>query len=359
MSSRISLITVVLSAVLGLISAGCRSLDGSAPETNFRRTGARSLPSAQRLLPVQHDAAGRLQQAVGHYKHGNLTKAKELVRSAQRIDPYLASSYDTEARIALDLNDRDGYVASLRAMLAAEPQSASRQNATGLRLMQVGERDAGLAALRKAVALQPSHPVYARDLAGAYVASGRLTAAEAALAESHRLNPDDETLPAALARLHESTANWPAAVAAYQQLLREHPNSPRWRTQLARCLYRMGDHEAAHRAFVAYIPQAMEAVSLAEYVEYADACMQTGDFASADEVLEQIAEIHADRFKELELLRALCALRQGDTARAEMLLDTALVRWPSDKTLREVRRRIQPVQSAKWIPHRSWRPVGH
>ncbi|MCC7421448.1 MAG: hypothetical protein IT428_14280 [Planctomycetaceae bacterium] len=173
--------------------------------------------------------------------------------------------------------------------------------------------------------------------AGNLISRGEPENARAILLIAARQRPVDPALCVALARINESLKNWKEAADWYaaaddQPRAANAPGMlPQWERQRARCLYRDGDCTTACALWAASIAVKDRAVSLAELVEYADACLQTDDQDTAQLLLDQASARTSGRIRELELLRATCALRRGDVAAAQRVATAALDEWPHEE----------------------------
>lgn len=284
-------------------------------------------------------ASGKAQElivrAVEQYAAGKLKAALAAVREARHADPRQTVTLQMEAQICLDVGDRQGYLEALRGVVLASPQSARLNNAVGRLLVQAGEFEEGVAALKKAVSLSPHAPEHALELAAAYFGQGQADNAANVLSEALERTPHDTSLPIALARLHESSGNWKSAARYYEMVMEWDPANPRWQRQLARSLYQLGEYERACRHFAGSFAFEDTQISLAEYIQYGDACLRIGQAVQAQQAFDEVARRSPYRLKEIEVLRGFCALNQGDTTRAKGILNTALTYWPEDGTLRE------------------------
>ncbi len=312
-------------------------LRGQAPERD-ERSGEH---------PTNERAQALIQHALEQYGSGELDAALEAVRAARRADPHLAVTLQMEAQICLDRGDREGYLRSLRAVVLANPQSARLHNVVGRMLVQAGIFEEGVAALKQAIVLSPHSPEYARDLAAAYFSHQQTDAAAEVLVQAIEQTPHDKSLPIALARLHESSENWESAAFYYEMALKNDPENLIWHRQLARSLYQLGEYERATQHFADCFAHDGSVFSLAEHIEYGDACLRIGEFAQAQHVFDKVARRSQYRLKEVELLRGFCALNQGHATHAKGILNTALFYWPEDETLREVLSLCDVALSAK------------
>lgn len=184
----------------------------------------------------------------------------------------------------------------------------------------------------------PASPAEAamRD-AGDLISRGQPENARMILLIAARRRPVDPALCIALARINESLKNWKEAADWYaaaddQPRASNAPGMlPQWERQRARCLYRHGDCTTACALWAASIAVKDRTVSLAELVEYADACLQVDDRETAQLLLDQASSRTSGRIRELELLRATCAMRRGDTAAAQAVATAALDEWPHEE----------------------------
>lgn len=173
--------------------------------------------------------------------------------------------------------------------------------------------------------------------AGDLIHRGQPENARMILRIAARQQPVDPALCIALARINESLKNWKEAADWYtaaddQPRAANAPGMlPQWERQRARCLYRHGDCTTACALWAASLAVKDRTVSLAELVEYADACLQVDDSETAQRLLDQASSRTSGRIRELELLRATCALRRGDSAAAQAVATAALVEWPHEE----------------------------
>jgi tetratricopeptide (TPR) repeat protein len=328
----------IMLVALALCISGCGLLDRSREEevTRFVTRGQQPLnATTQRQTD---DAQKLVQRASRLYSQGRLRDAQAALRSARQANPSLTTTFELDARIALDLGDMVAYRAALQETLNAHPESAVLQNTVGKRLVENGLWEQGVKALNKAYELAPRNAKFARDLAAACLDMSDTVTADTAtagrvLTQAMRRNPHDTTLPAALARFHESSENWQDAARYYGVALKADPHNLTWRRQLARCLYKLGDYADACDVYSACIESDSSSVSLSEYAEFADACLRIGDVQRAQMVYDRISRYSPVRSREVELLRVICAVRRNDLPRARSILRDALVLWPADKDL--------------------------
>jgi tetratricopeptide (TPR) repeat protein len=183
-----------------------------------------------------------------------------------------------------------------------------------------------------AVASAPRNVGYIRDLAGVHVEFGQTGQAIDVLRQGLSRNPTDRTLPIALARLYESTGNWESALRFYTVSLRNEPGRADWRRQRARCLYQLGNYAQAASEFQRCLETDVVSLTQTDRIEFGDACLQTGDLDRAAWLFNELST-EGLATREVEILRGVCALRQGQTAAAEQIFAAALGRWPDDVSL--------------------------
>lgn len=273
-----------------------------------------------------------LDKAMQSYQSGDIQDALDATRRAREADPTLAASYELEALLQADLGNRVEYVAALRNAIASHPKSAKLQSSAGRMLINAGERDEGLAAMQRAVRLSPHETLYARDLAGIYLEDGDLTKAAAVLTAAQIHNPRDPSLPVALARLHETAGDWERAAEHYQLVLQREPTNAVWRRQEAKCLYRLQQYPRAAAEFQRCLETDVTALTVADRMEFGDACLRSGDVKRSEWVFDQLVE-EGHETRDVAILRGLCALQRQEPQRAEQIFVDALTRWPDDPKL--------------------------
>ena len=327
---HLQIILVVLTSCL----CGCGLLDRINHEeevTQFVTRGQQPISaSTQRSA---EDAQKHVQRANKLYSQGRLRDAQAALRSAHKADPALTATFELAARVALDLGDMAAYRAALQQTLDAYPESATVQNTVGKRLVENGRWEVGVQALNRAHELAPRNAKFARDLAAACLETSATERAGQVLMQAMRRNPRDMTIPIALARFYESSENWQEAARYYGVALKTNEGNLSWRRQLARCHYNLGDYASAIDAYLVCIDSDTSSVSLTEYAEFGDACLRTGDVERAQLVYDQISRYGPVRSREVELLRAICAVRRKDLTQARSILRDALALWPNDEDL--------------------------
>ena len=327
-------------ALLALANAGCAAI---GPPVFSLEHDRRLLPRGQSPVsqsenlgkhsPYHQKMQALIDRAARQYGDGKLKAARASLRTAQKFDPFLGVLWELDANVALDEGDRDGYVASLVAVAETNPESARLQNAVGSLLVATGSYRDGFAALRQAVELQPANAVFARDLAAAWTDRGDVFAADAVLTEAMQQNPIDESLPIALARLHEWAENWNTAAFYYEMALANDPETSLWRRQRGRCLFQAGEYRDAYADFKFYLAENRSDASVVDYVHFGVSCLRTRDYQEAQKAFDEVSRRSDQRLKEVEVLRGLCALHQGNTTHAKGIVTTALTYWSDDESL--------------------------
>lgn len=257
-----------------------------------------SAPEVRRKQSVE-----LVSQAASSYRSGNLPVARNLLRRARQVDPACNMGYELEARIALDMQNRNEAIVMLQAAAATHPQSAEVQNRAGNLLVQQGAVGPGLSALEQAIALEPANARYTCDLAAAFVGINNKPAAEAVLAAGLKRNLRDPSLPRALARLCESQGNWKSAADYYTVVLGNEPNNLAWRTQRARCLYRAEEFAPAAADFAVCQSHLQQMQAWSALLEFGECCLRTGDETRAEKVLAEVARYCPDKGPQIAAMR--------------------------------------------------------
>ena len=286
------------------------------------------LPSRPHTANVEY----QLVKALEAYRQGNFVEANRWIATARRLNPHHVSAYELQLSIAIDTGDTDATIHSLQQVVAAFPESARLQNLAGNMLFHAGERTAGIAALQTAMRLEPNADRHVLDLAAVYVASGDQRAAEELLQTACNANLVSHSLPLALARLYEVTFRWDLAVMEYRSAISRGASEEAYARQLAHAHYQAGHFSEASQVYEASFQADVEP-ALCELAEYADAALRQQDYSRGGRALDQIAQLMPDKIRSIELLRGICALREGDVVRATGIFRAGLTIWPSDPDL--------------------------
>jgi tetratricopeptide (TPR) repeat protein len=331
--------SAVAGCVLGVVpalSAGCATFQQTdpavIPAVGVEQTDSGVTQASAVSRPDAMAASRHVSAALEAYREGDIEQALRETERARKADPNLASAWELEAMISADAGDPVRQARALLAVADSHPGAPQIQHEAGQLLVRSQYRAAGLAALHSAIESAPRNTAYVRDLAGIYVELGQTDKAIEVLRQGLTRNPTDPTLPIALARLYESTGHWESALRFYTVSLRNNPDQAGWRRQRARCLYQLGHYADAATEFQRCLETDVGSLTKTDRIEFGDACLQTGDVSRAAWLFDEVsAEGLATR--EVEILRSVCALRQGQTADAEQILAGALARWPDDVAL--------------------------
>jgi predicted Zn-dependent protease len=139
--------------------------------------------------------------------------------------------------------ERESALATLTALVQAQPRSAAAHYELGVTLSELGQGEAAVAALRKAVELNPEFPDGWRALADHLAAVGDDAAAEDARARFLKVSTRDPRLMAAAAALCENRI--PEAEALLRRHLQEHPTDVAALRMLAEVAARIGRYHDA------------------------------------------------------------------------------------------------------------------
>lgn len=134
----------------------------------------------------------------------------------------------------------------------------------------------------------------------------------------------------------EAVGDWAGAIAVYDALAQREPSQPRWRVRRAECHYYAGQYELATADY------RMAAVSIRlaydEFARFGDAALRIGDYATAERALAALSRATDEPTPQVELLRGVAMLRQGNTRAARNILLRASGRWPDDPSITEALR---------------------
>lgn len=323
-------IGVVVSAALGCAgtevgppsvwSTSQHEIRGQEPNllSNLRN---RILPkSPTELVQLAHEQYGR----------GEFQAALNSLQSARRMDPRLVTTWVLETEIAIDLDDRERALRALQALQDASPQAARTQFEVALRYQQLNALDRATKAFERAHRLEPRRIEFARAYAAALLAQGEKTGAIEILQRSLQRNSNSLELAVLLGRLHEEQRDWAAAADAYEIAVEQSDGQTQWRRRRGRCQYLIGRyHQAAEDLAYCYLHDP-KSLSFVDLVYYGDACLRIDDVSSASVVFDELAKNTPRRVREVELMRAICAVRGGRPQAAKEILRAARAKWPQD-----------------------------
>jgi len=351
-----------------LSSAGCGSLPGAitarsssaVPQTAlsegfFQGLVASGVDESEPLF----DRALRLQEA-GRHEEARTTLIRLLKRS-----PAHDRAVELLADVSRSLQDERMQQAALEQLMELRPQSAETQRRAGRELLELARRQSGraiqtasaenpselqevqpvedlaLRAMRRAVQLEPRNTETARELAAALVTFERHAEAEAVLAAAIERNPQDAALAMSAARLFESREHWAQALKCYDLALQSDPGNRLWRRQRGVCESRLGDYSAAAFDLRQALTRTPVRPQLAEYLLWADACLRTGEYREAEQILEDVVQEGGVRSADIELLRSLVRMRQGRSSEASEIVRRSISDWPDHPGLLKLAREIE------------------
>lgn len=171
--------------------------------------------------------------------------------STARAPGGLFASWGIEARgvhaalAALERRDRDRDLSELSRALADDPADLRAAELLALRHWRKGMYPEAVALLRRILRLDPAFTSSRLWLAELFRELGSDSLAIKALADGIPHEPRSTHLPTALASLHAQRANYRRAAELWQDVLRLNPKNLQAHMELAKCLVRDGQQEAA------------------------------------------------------------------------------------------------------------------
>ncbi|MBI4719290.1 MAG: tetratricopeptide repeat protein [Planctomycetes bacterium] len=287
-------------------------------------------PRAHDNLGTIHDAMGRREDAVRHYrealrlkpdyanarynlgsvliKMGRFEEGIAEYRETQRIDPL-----HPLVRISLgDALARQGRldegVAELRAVLRSDARNPLAWYFLGNALSELGRFDEALQSYREALRINPHYAEAHYSIGNAMLRQGRLEEAIAAYQESLRIDPRQASTHNNLGNALQRQNRLEEAVRAYQQAVDLNPGHANAHTNLGNILRQQGKLDealAAYRAAVAANPgHATAFYGLGLVLE------QQGKTADAIRALQESVRLNPGGTEAREALRAAMS-RQG------------------------------------------------
>ncbi len=330
----------------GLVRKGRQLLHATRTKARGRPAGPGVAAGGFLPRPAASPDANTVRQlAVARqlYHAGQLREAERRLQQLAKKQPGDVETRLLLAEVALDAGDLTTYVECLRVLIALNGQSPELLSAAGSRLAQCASAVAdskdvqrvAVSALRRAAEQQPSNERFARSLAAALVLQERWDEALGVLKKLQTQHPRDVDSLAVLALLSERAGRWQEAADLYGVLCQTEPERLRWHRGRGRCAYNAGDFQTAHDELAQCFQTAPTECTPAELVALADASLRVGHYALAERALQTVAALQPKPVRDVELLRALCSLRQGDPVRARGILNVALTYWPEDRVLRQ------------------------
>lgn len=347
-------------ATLALTGIGCESFPNPGRAIgSWSRPGPRQ---AEALTATSPEPAAVLESRQ-HMSAGRHAEAKLRLGEHLKTAPQDTAAIELLAEAALLSTDWRLHRASLLQIAELHSDSGVILNRTGLQLIQSarlrladrgdspqatldiqGQADEtarnGLQLLHQAVKRDPHNVRFAQDLAGALVDRSLHAEADTVLAAAMLQNPLDQTLPITAARFYEGIGNWHRAVACYDAALRNSPGNRLWLRNRAMCHYRQQDLAKAEDDFTAALRGTPVDGQLAEYIAWGDSCLNTGQVDKAQGIFDCIAREERFRTADLELLRSVCRVQQGQLSEASAILKRAMSDWPEHRDLHELASRL-------------------
>jgi tetratricopeptide (TPR) repeat protein len=363
-------------ASLTLAGVGCESIPSLRQTSDpFSVAVSRDNEATSSSSALSPETAA-IDEARLHFSAGRFDQTQAILSEQLKRSPKDTAAIELLADAALSCGDWRLHHAALVQLVKLHSDSGTIQNRTGLKLLQSARLrladhgdsskraaesqilaeefvEDGLDFLRRAVAREPRNVRFAQDLAGALVDQKLYAEADAVLAAAMLRNLTDRTLPITAARFYEGIGNWPRAVTCYDTGLRNSPDNRLWLRGRAMCHYRQGELTKAADDFTAALRGTPVERQLAEYIAWGDACLNIGQADKAQGIFDYIAREEKFRTADLELLRSVCRVRQGQIAEAAMILERALADWPEHRNLRELASRLparSPPPDAETMP---------
>ena len=334
---RIPVLGLVLAVGLLPLVSGCAGLVDlrtKSPVVPEQMIVASSTLETKRSPRKQNPRAiAKLQEAADAHREGRLRTALKYTLAARRIDPTLSDTYLWEVEIRFDLQDPTRYRQSLLEAIQATRDSATAQNSIGRRMLEIGLQNEGISALRKAVSMSPQDVDFVQDLSAALIQHDFPNEAYRVLADAIQRLPNEPSLQIAAARLDERAGRWEAAVRLYDVVLKHDMHNLTCRRQRARGLYQIGAYARCADDYEICIGRKDKFISVNDYVQLGDALLRNGDPARARRVFDRVSQSLQSPVKDVELLRAFCAIKEDNVHQARGILHAALVKWPSDTSL--------------------------
>jgi tetratricopeptide (TPR) repeat protein/TolB-like protein len=271
-------------------------------DVEVRRSLARILASRGRLT----EAVDELKQAVALKPNSDGTRrlfsevlieagqpeaALEQARRAVEIRPSYAENQMALGWVRFSTGRFGDAAAAYRRATEAQPDNAWAFQMLGTSLHAAGDLAGAVAPYKEAIRLAPESRAWA-NLGFVYYATGRLPEAVHAYEEAARLEPRSGTIRRDLGDAHARSgdrpaarADWKAAIDMSREALRVNPRDARQLTNLAICLAKLGQSDAARQA----ARQAVEAGPSSADTHYGAAVVHalTGDAPGALDLLEK------------------------------------------------------------------------
>jgi tetratricopeptide (TPR) repeat protein len=192
-------------------------------------------------------------------------------------------------------------------------------------------------------------PAHLRSIASRSLARGDVAAAETQLTAALTRFPSDLQLAISLARVRETRGDWTGAVAAFDAVIQLDPTEPRWKTRRAECHYFSGHFENAVNDYLA-AETASAPLTVSECIRFGDAALRANRLDVAESAFSSVSRLTKEPLPQVELLRGLVALKQGNPDQARTILLRANGVWPNDPQLTEALRVASAARNEPGIP---------
>jgi tetratricopeptide (TPR) repeat protein len=264
---------------------GCGLLLGFSVAFNLL-AGAKLCAEAQYDLGVALFQAGKVPEAIGHYKralrlkpdytgaHYNLGLA--LARLGRL--PEAIGHYERALQIPPDYTDTGSY--------------AEIHNDLGLALVQLGRVPEAIEHYEEALRIQPDYAAAHYNLGLALLQQGRLPEAISHWEQAVRINPDYADAHYNLGLALWQTGQLPEAVGHYEQALRINPDSVEAHVNLGIALSQMGKRQEGLAQFREALRRRPDSAEV--HYNVGRALFQTGNVPEAIEQYEQVLQTNPD-----------------------------------------------------------------
>jgi len=197
---------------------------------------------------IRRAIAFRPDYAEAHYNLGNALKDKGQLdeaiaafRQAIALNPNLPEAHINVGNAWKDKGQLDEAIAAYRQAIALRPNYAEAHNNLGNALRIKGQLDESIAAYRQAIALRPNYPEAHINLGNAWNYKGQLDEAIAAYRQAIALRPNFAEALSNLGNVLKDNGQADEAVAAFLQAIALNPNLPEPHYNLSLSLLALGD----------------------------------------------------------------------------------------------------------------------
>jgi len=202
---------------------------------------------AIRLDPQR--ALGHIQLAQVLREKGDIDAALAAVREALRVDPTSGAPHAALAAVRQTQGDLDGAIEAMREAVRLEPKSASYHGRLSTGLLNKHDLDGALAEIREAIKIAPRYPALHLHLGLLLVEMGDGDGAVAAFREGLRLDPTSaEAFSSVGAVLCDRLGRYDAALFHFREAMRIDPDFFPPHPNIGIALFKRGDYAAADEA---------------------------------------------------------------------------------------------------------------